>query len=389
MAMNHLEPSVASLKVLAGEGGFNMYRLINGWGRYFIFVKLLLTSFSYFWGKGSSFYCEVISFVKGDNQLRYHSFVENRLIADFGRVQSVSCRGRGGCVGFPRFSIDEFFLQFYFLGLLLLSGRRRYLNLYLLSFQNAMERIVSTDLGRVEIFVCYNDQPFDVAAIVESFNRRKLLCRTIVIQHGLILNEKFYFPSVASEFWAWGSESIRHYCSWRKSAQIFVKGRYLSDASIRADNFCSFSNGGVNLLVAPSFFHQEIKNIARNISVLLGDKNGIFVAIKFHPATKFKWILKLWCMIYAIPMREEIDSMEVLSKKYDILLTKNSSSAVDFLLSGKIVSFLEFNEDAGFPSVSFGFSLKEIEDILGDKGGFNFHSKNIGRRQFLKKFLNV
>lgn len=273
---------------------------------------------------------------------------------------------------------------------MLLSGNRRHLNLYLLEFYQSIEKSLAIGAQNVDTFVCYNDQPYDVAAIVHSLNKREN-CRTIVIQHGLILSERFYFPSIAQEFWAWGDLSRSHYHSRTLNSQILVKGRYRTDSSSKKDRFLWPPESAItHILVAPSYFHDEIKDILRSLNDIMTVelmKTTVF-AIKFHPSTKLAWSLRKWCKANTPWLIEEHDPMESLSKNYDALVTKNSTSAIDFLLNGKPTFFTELKGNETFPSQAYGFHINQLKSALQLKQ-LNTEEKRNGRDFFLLKALNV
>lgn len=388
--MTGLNPSLKLLRVLAGEGGFHVYRLLRE-RRFFLFAKCLLTTFACFRGRGSETSGRAIAFVKGENQLRYFRYANAQLGAEFGPLQlysSAPLSTAPDALLLPRISGSALVRQVACLFMLLLTGRRRYLNLYLLAFASAMRKAVDTSWPNIESFVCFNDQPYDVAAIAYALNERPD-CRTIVIQHGLILSQNFYFPSVSKEFWAWGELSRQYYRAWDKGAQLVVKGRYCDDAKNKASDFVwAPVERPVRILVAPSFFHDEVKHILSELDLAMDTelKTTAHVAIKFHPATKLLWRLRRWCRYHAPWLKEEHESIELLASQYDILVTKNSTSAVDFLLRGKVVVSNGINED--FPNSKYALQINQIGEILKHQKD-PVIGKNPNRLEFLKYALNL
>ena len=391
--MTSLRRSLKKLRALAGEGDFHCYRLLTQGRRAFLFSKYLLTTLAYYRGQGGCAIEHTIAYVKGSNQLRYYRHSVGKLNSEFGPVQLFvsSCP----CFGpqlhlLPRIPVLEVVEQFYLLTLMLVTGRRRYLILYLLAFASSMEKVVEQGLQCVDVFVCYNDQPYDVAAILYALNSRNN-CRTIVIQHGLVLNEKFAFPAVAEEYWAWGELSRKHYRAWSSSARLLVKGRYADDARKKREEFILPVDGEpLRILIAPSHNHEEVKQILTSLNKVLVSmpSRNVCFAIKFHPSTRFIGLLKLWYARHTPWLGEESDSMEALSDKYDVLVTKNSTSAVDFLLRGKPVFFLEPRTDEGFPSQAYGFELEQLGSLFCSSLP-SLDSRNAARKKFLEFALNV
>lgn len=391
--MTQLRPSLTKMRTLAGEGDFHCYRLLDSGRRLFLFTKYTLVSVSYFLGKGGRATHKTIVFVKGGNQLRHQKRVARQLQGEFGDVQLFTASPLHNEIEqhtIPRFSFLEFMQQLTFLLLMLLTGKRRYVNLYLIAFESAIARVVARGLKDIKNFICFNDQPYDVAAILYALHSRGK-CRTVVIQHGLVLNEKFYFPSLAKEFWAWGELSRQHYRSRDPAAKILIKGRYSEDEKNKQEQF-RVPTGDVPLrvLVAPSFLHDEAKRILLSLSSVISDEiaKKIILAIKFHPATKLPVSLRYWCKRHLPLLVEEFETMEVLAEKYDVLVTKNSTSSIDFLLRGKPVFFLSPRRDDEFPSRAYGFTIQELE-LLIRSSSLPDGGKNSARKKLLKIALNV
>lgn len=386
--MTSLNPSLELLRVLAGEGSFHIYRLLRE-RRLFLFAKCLLTTLAYLRGKGAKTSARSIVFVKGSNQLRYFRHAQLQLADELGDLQlytSTPFTKQTDAFLLPRISGRAFANQATLLFLMLLTGKRRYLNLYLLAFASAMRTAVDVGFRNIESFVCFNDQPFDVAAILHALHRHQGR-RTIVVQHGLILTQSFYFPTIAKEFWAWGELSRQHYRARAKNAQFIIKGRYRDDAVKMAKDFISpSSDRPLRILIAPSYFHDDVRALVSQVSELTKREDRRFTAsIKFHPATKLKFLLIRWCKTHGSWLNEESAPMEELSERFDVLITKDSTSAVDFLLRGKPVVFSKLKADQSFPSHQYGFSSESDPFLPADL----IESKNIHRKCFLKSALNV
>lgn len=379
------------LRHVAGEGRYHPYRQLMGNRRLFLFLKYLKTSLSYFLGAGAVADSAIVCFVKGGNQLRHHKY-------------TASLRASRGCEGslfvdssglssdeklLPRFGLGSIVRQFFFLILMLLSGRKRFLSLYFVEFYRAIEKSVEAGFSGVEVFVCYNDQPYDVAAIVCVLNE-KGGCKTIVIQHGLILSPAFYFPTIAAEFWAWGDLSGVYYKSRLSSGAMVVSGRYAEDALHKVDAFARLGGGCVNILVATSYFHRDFKELISTCDTNFGAESGdkFRFSYKFHPATKFKWLLRIWMRRNHVDFFEVTENMERLVDDFDVLITHNSTSSVDFLLRGKMCCFMSPRVDGVFPSNAYGIAIRDLRDVLTGSF-FEWSDKNMSRVDFLRKALNV
>lgn len=390
--MQKFVPTLQTLRIMAGEGDFNIYRQLAAGKKLFLFVKCLLITWSYAHGRGELATKKTVALVKGPNQKRYQKKVAEQLSDEFESVElfmTSLARNSELYKLLPRINFWLAVQQVIYLLCMLFTGRKRYLNLYLLSFYSSIFKSVQIGFSNVENFICFNDQPFDVAAIVHALNRSSRT-RTIVIQHGLILSEKFYFPSVANEFWAWGELSKAHYRSWNKNGKILIRGRYKNDISFKKNNYLwPDSDQKKSFLIAPSHIHSEVKEIikvVRSLEVfsLVGNSK---LGIKFHPSTKFTWILKFWCRFILKEIIFEVDEMEGLSDSYDFLITKSSTSSVDFILKGKPVFFLDNIGVKNLTLVECGFNVSDLNFVINNKN-IDDSSKNL-RNKLLIDAINV
>lgn len=392
--MNQMSFMRKTLNTLAGEGNFHSYRMLHSRKRGLLFAKSLAVTLSFALNRGEVASQKAVVFVKGKNQLRYQSFLAEQLQKELGKCDvftssrlplDIDRSSLGG------FSLSALVRQATLLTLMLVTGRRRYLNLYLLAFQVEIDRIVNKSFEHINTFLCFNDQPYDVAAILNSLHNKKR-CRTIVVQHGLILSEQFYFPTVAREFWAWGELSKRHYRSWSRTGSIFIKGRYIGDEAKKGEHLVMDRPIGepLKILIAPSHIHIEVQDIVLGVKSILPEfyREKTTFAIKFHPATKFKSWLKFRCWWIAPSLNVETAPMEALAERYDALITKNSTSAIDFLLRGKPVFFHPAFNGADFPSSKYGFTLLQLKNLVENRT-LDVNDKNVERMKLLKDTLNV
>lgn len=388
------KPTLALLRTLAGEGDFNLYRMLESGKTGFVFLKCLRTALTYAWRAGRPSAGETVVFVKGDNQLRLYEHQKKSLKAEFGKLEVYTSPRLSANIDqlhLPRFEIQKTILQIFYLLLTLVTGRRRYLNLFLLSFFSAIKMAVDGSLSSARNFICYNDQPFDVAAIISALHQRGN-CRTITIQHGLILSEKFYFPTNTQEFWAWGELSRLHFRSRLPDGKFVIKGRYPDDPESKSNTFIlpKSADASWKILIAPSHQHNEVKSLVQLIKNNLpkSEASNTHIGIKLHPATKGAPLIRLWLYIFAREITIEHENMEKLCLQYEALFTKNSTSAVDFLLRGKPVAFSEFSENDRFPSEKHGFNTSQLKHLL-KRENINTSNSNTERLKFIKDAINV
>lgn len=387
-----MKKSSLDLRKLAGEGRYSAYRIFSTKRRWFICLKYLIVTLTHWRGMGKAAENQAVIFIKGSNQLRQWRFLEEEIKEKFGNVDvytsSHQLSGEALRVTM-RFSTLAVLKQIFFLSLAFVAGRRRFINLYLLNFQKEMDRVVSETFQGVKHLICFNDQPYDVAAVLNALHRISD-CRTIVVQHGLILSEDFYFPTIANEFWAWGRLSEKYFRNWSADSKFIVRGRYASDLDAMQKTYIARKTKMLHLLIAPSHNHDEVHELVESVLAGLTERqrSSANIAIKLHPSTKFKKRVFHSLARKAPWLRTVFDPMEELADRYDALLTKNSTSAVDFLLRGKPVFFLAPELSSEFPSLEYGFPVSELGPLI-DGDHVVSTQANDARRKFLKDAINV
>ena len=402
--------SLGIVRALGSEGNFQNHQLVKNGRALFVCLKLVRAALFYAFCGGSAVAStspagDAAVLIKGPNQLRLFAKQRPELETEFGAITPIATSrfspNTHGLISLPLSSLPGISLAraaklILIAALLFCTRKARHLNLFYLRFFEAIEPVCAHRLGGHEVVACYNDQPFDIAAIIHAVNLQGK-AKTIVFQHGLVLSEAFYFPAKAREFRAWGDLSRKHYKALDSASHLVVSGRYGDDAAQKAAQFKvpdaspdDNKGGRPAILAAPSFVPAEIDDMAGSIAEWLG-ASGLSdpkIAIKLHPATKQKARI-LAKIRRALPsLCEETDRMEELAHRYDVLITKNSTSALDFMLLGKPVVFLEPRDDGQFPSAAYGFALDELVSMSAMTMQ-RLDEKNDARLEFLKAALNV
>ncbi|MGG7646090.1 hypothetical protein ACQ5SP_14865 [Rhodovulum sp. YNF3179] len=381
------------IRIVAGEGKYRILRRLAN-RRHVLATKLAITAFRYWFGRGETPKYGRIAFVKGPNQLRHHQYTETLRNLRLGDLETFSDKSHTAAINlFPRITTGQFCVLVMLALCIFFRGRRRDVLAYLLVFYRAIQKITKTELSDLEVFVCYNDQIFDVAAIVQALNRQGR-CRTIVVQHGLVLSPDFYFPVNAQEFWSWGELSRVHFRGRMPNCQFLVTGRYAEDRSIKA-LAPEIPELGERLvvLVAVSFNHGEIQEAVSELVQIHDElseeqRANVHFWIKFHPATRWRWKIRA-ILALQVPWLEVVDGdMEKLAEQSDVLVTVNSSSLVDFLLRGKPVFRIFDRAPTSFPASKCAFRLSDFKTIIAQERTC-LERENVARLEFLKSALNV
>jgi hypothetical protein len=397
--MGNERSSLGIVRALGSEGNFQNHQLVKNGRALFVCLKLVRAALFYAFcggsaGAGTPPAGDAAVLVKGPNQLRLFSKQKPELEAEFGAITPIATSRfspEQDLSPLPRISLAGAVKLIALAALLFCTRKARHLNLFYLRFFEAIEPVCAHRLSGYDAVACYNDQPFDIAAIVHAVNLQGT-AKTIVFQHGLVLSEAFYFPAKAREFRAWGELSRTHYKALDRASHLVVSGRYGDDAALKAAQFKlpDANEGRPAILAAPSFVPAEIDDMTGAIAEWLGGcgLSDPKIAIKLHPATKQKTSI-LAKIRRALPsLCEETDVMEELAHRYDVLITKNSTSALDFMLLGKPVVFLEPRDDGQFPSAAYGFALDELVGMSAMTIQ-RLDQKNAARLEFLKAALNV
>jgi len=391
--MTKISDKLSILKAMAGEGNFYSYKLLKKRKIMFLFLKYLITSFSYFWGKQNISDKTVVAYAKGINQLRHHRFTRKMREERVGDVDLYTDKPVYGANRLPRISIRYLFKHIFILIVFLFSRKKKYLNLYYLSFYEAINDVVIRGLQGVRVFICYNDQPYDVAAIVHNLNK-KGFCKTVVVQHGLIVSQEFYFPTIAQEFWAWGELSREHFASRLSDGKLIVVGRYAEDKNVmrcfydKGDN----DNGPLKILVAVSYDYYQFYHVMVYIFTYIIKINHreVICSVKLHPATKLKFLYRLFLLIYKKRLNEEVGLIEDVVNDYDVLISVCSSSLIDFILRGKPVFTVGMKDRSSeyCSKIECCLDIRLLEEYIKNGNNAKFMDYNKYKR-FLGSAINV
>ena len=393
--MSDFKSARETLTRLAGEGSFAVYRRSSLGQRLFISLKFAANSSSFFlFGSNEKISAEDIFFIKGRNQLRLHRRANIRFDEE-DRSTSVflqpdfAMRRVGHVRRWLRIEGRYLWAQIWFICGFLLTGKKRYLNLYFLNYQASMEAGIQKYCGNIRNFVCYNDQSYEAAAIILAL-RRLTSAKTVVVQHGLILSPEFYFPTNADEFWAWGELSKKHFSCRKQATTLLVKGRFPEDQAVKnEEKAASIAAARPRILIAPSHKHREILDLVRStLSHSTRLDEDVELTIKFHPATKFRFLLALYCRSRQISIESMSSDMCEISGKFDAIVTRNSTSAIDFMLRGKPVFIDLFDPKTDFPSREYADPISDLSALIERRKLADEHQR-VHRLNFLKSAINV
>lgn len=324
------------IRALAGEGGFAILKKKSFLVRVIWFVKVVL-KLSFMLAKVSrKVNVKDLVYICGLNQERLLKSLDLKLygIGDgYGLIKQPKSLFRNNKGGFISIDCPSYFRLVSLCFIYMVTGSRKHVSLFLISYYRSVTFILDNSDLNFERFICFNDQPFEAAALTlwARFKGKK----TIVLQHGVILSYDYYFPTNSHEFWAWGKNGRVYFRSNLKNGLYIEKGRHLIDKKKIPDGFVLPHIENAKGVICPSFYLSEVISFIRLASSLKDGYAEIF--LKLHPATKCKFLFRLVIWLYGVSWLDYKKPILDVAENYDFLITKNSSSAVDFLLLGKPV----------------------------------------------------
>lgn len=190
-----------------------------------------------------------------------------------------------------------------------------------------------------------------------SILANQLSSKCYVLQHGMVLNKRLYYPVRANVFYAWGRRSKE---ILENDEKIIVVGTYKFKGM-----YNKFKKRKITkVLYCISILDDEL--VKKKIEVLyeITQKNGFLFAIKLHPGSMFD--ISFANMIenknISIYKEEDLSSID-----FDLAVTENSTINIDLAVMGK--PFIIYDFDNGyfnkyFDIIPHGNSFKELEECF-------------------------
>lgn len=164
------------------------------------------------------------------------------------------------------------------------------------------------------------------------------LCETYVIQHGLVLDKRFYYPIRATYFCAWGKHTKE---LLNNDSKVLVTGTMKfsvynairsTDKEIRSILYC-----------ISSLNDSEVENKIKIIYSIAKEKN-IKLLVKCHPGSMFD--VNIW--------KRKFENTDIVFYKeeklfdiaFDLAISENSTINIDFVSMNK--PFVIFDKEKGY-----------------------------------------
>ena len=263
--------------------------------------------------------------------------------------------------------------------------RKRDVILIYLQMFEFMQKNFSSVFPEIKSLSVFNDKNHLNALFVECAKKNEV--STLVHQHGYIANKASYFPINANHFLSWGTQAYDYARNYRQQGKVIKSQRFNSDIRNLETKFLVPRVKCFKILIAVNYKPEQIDNVAKVIRKL--EKLDHYVCIKLHPSQKFKFLTRIRYKALNSKLGFVKSRIDHLADQFDILVTISSTSALDFLLRGKPVIFLNDGPRFEIPSFSYGFSLNDLLSrfSLNDE---MLNNKNKNRLQFLEyHFENI
>ncbi len=222
------------------------------------------------------------------------------------------------------------------------------------------EKIVRWKLSAKEIYLMTDHHFFSSIIAIERSGISS------VIQHGLVMDKRFYYPIRAGRFLAWGSRSKELEFN---DPKVDISGTY---------KFCDLNpphneNEELWLFCIGSLNNEEVK---RKLDILIDitKRHGIHLAVKCHPGSLFD--VKQWKELYKndniIFYKEEL--LQTLA--FDLAISENSTVIMDLIAMRK--PFILFDNINGYFAeyaeiIPHGNNMKEIDMIIEQITSIDFN----------------
>ena len=176
-----------------------------------------------------------------------------------------------------------------------------------------------------------------------------------VLQHGLIMDKRFYYPIRAGRFFAWGLKSKM---ILENDDKVVVTGTYKFDDLKQNETAIDKK---VDILFCIGSLDTAI--VKRKIDILIGitKKYGMKLYVKCHPGSLFD--LNVWEETYKGAGIQFFKESRLEEIKFDLAVSENSTVIMDLIALGK--PFILFDSLDGyfgeyFKVIPHGNSMEEL-----------------------------
>lgn len=201
--------------------------------------------------------------------------------------------------------------------------------------------------------------------------------KSFILQHGLIMDKRFYYPIYADYFLAWGIKSRE---LLRNSKKVVITGtykfRFISEANESINDFNKI------LFCISSLDNNKVQTKIDNL-LELSSKSNRQLAVKCHPGSQFdiQYWKKLYSSTNVLFYQEEL--LENLD--FDLAVVENSTVIIDlsalnkpFILYDSIEGYFQNYSDI----IPYGRTREEIRECMERISDFDFDIINERLRKY-------
>lgn len=201
---------------------------------------------------------------------------------------------------------------------------------------------------------------------------------TYVLQHGLILNKKFYYPIRAGHFCAWGKHSLK-LLNYDPKATITGTLKFV-------DVNKSISKKTEKIIYCISSLNQNAVEKKIDIISEVADLFGYKFLVKCHPGSMYN--LDYWTDKYRGSDITFFKDERIEDIDFDVAISENSTINIDLAVMNK--PFVIFDEEVGYfeeymDVLAVCSSKEKLIEILGHLDSIDFETIN---SRIIKNELN-
>ena len=200
----------------------------------------------------------------------------------------------------------------------------------------------------IERIMVVNDQAFLSNLIMETFKSKI----TEVIQHGVINEPKFYFPSRANIFYYWQNSVNKYMHLSPNTSYIKITKESLVNA------YCERRRTG-KALIAIDYISSNIKLVLKALYKYKRE----YIYIKPHPTSKIKYLYKIFSRILGLNYYDKPLNYRNIND-FDELFTRISTVALDFIFLGKDLTVIEKEGLPYYIDICINNKNKAIKELL-------------------------
>lgn len=215
-------------------------------------------------------------------------------------------------------------------------------------------------------FLLMSDHHFFSTVTAACYERK-----SAVLQHGLVMDKRFYYPIRAGHFFAWGEKSKK---LLNNDERVTVTGTYKFGF---AKNMDSDFTEVKDILFCISSLDKKIVKDKIDCLYKLAQKHRFHLSVKCHPGSLFK--VDYWKSLYKDTDISFYQEELLRTIKFDLAVPEGSTIIIDLLAMNK--PFILFDKPNGYfeeysDIMPHGDTFEKIERCIQELSGYDFKEIN-------------